>query len=188
MDFSYNSDWNDYVKIECEKLRKKGHIFDAVGTHMKIIAIKYQKKKEKEERKAKADAAKQRKADADAAKQRKAKADAVFEAARREELAKENAIADAAYYAHMQEKADAEKQRKAKADAEFEAARLEDMRRKDLLKVRAKQQEELAKSAAVLEANRREEQAKAKQAFTMMEQSLKNLQDFKDGKIIGVLV
>ena len=44
MDFSYNSDWNNFVKTECEKLRKKGHTFDAEGTHMKIIGEKYQKK------------------------------------------------------------------------------------------------------------------------------------------------
>ena len=48
---SYNSDWNDFVKIECEKLRKKGHVFDAEGTHMKIIGEKYQKKLAREEKK-----------------------------------------------------------------------------------------------------------------------------------------
>ena len=48
---SYNSDWNDFVKIECEKLRKKGHVFDAEGTHMKLIGEKYQKKLAREEKK-----------------------------------------------------------------------------------------------------------------------------------------
>ena len=51
MDYSYNSDWNDYVKIECEKLKKKGHVFDAEGTHMKIIGEKYQKKLAREAKK-----------------------------------------------------------------------------------------------------------------------------------------
>ena len=51
MDSSYNSDWNDFVKIECEKLRKKGHVFDAEGTHMKLLGEKYQKKLAREKKK-----------------------------------------------------------------------------------------------------------------------------------------
>ena len=214
MDYSYNSEWNDFVKIECEKLKKKGHVFDAEGTHMKLISIKYQKKLAREE-----------------AKKNRTTS---IPSSHPQKLTGSLAKADEAYYIHMRQKAEAEdyakkecsqvKQTAAKVKAELkelgkantaaynaymreakkEQEELERVRiaseskrqqeqlareakqQDEMLKIRAKQQEELERVKK--EAKRIRDLETAKKEFSLMDKSKKNLKDFKDGKIDGVLV
>ena len=140
---SYNSDWNDFVKIECEKLRKKGHVFDAEGTHMKLIGEKYQKKLAREAK----------------AKSKQSQPISTPLSSQPKKLTGALAKADAAYYIHMREKEEAAA--KAKQHEERKAAKAK-AKCEELSKVaydayiRQKQQEELAKV-------QKEAEAKAKQ-------------------------
>jgi len=148
MDFSYNSDWNNFVKTECEKLRKKGHTFDAEGTHMKIIGEKYQKKLAREAK----------------AKSKQSQPISTPLSSQPKKLTGALAKADAAYYIHMREKEEAAAKAKQREEWKIETKRREEMvkayakhvrdERKEAAK--AKQQEELAKV-------QKEAEAKAKQ-------------------------
>ena len=173
MDYSYNSDWNDYVKNECEKLKKKGHVFDAEGTHMKIIGEKYQKKLAREAKKkqkqttsntssqpkkltgalAKADEAyyihMRQKAEAEAKLSREERK-AANAKAKCEELSK------VAYYAYVRQQEEFEKVRK-EAEAKQEQLAFEAKRRDEMLKIRAKQQEELVRVQNEAEAKRKQD-------------------------------
>ena len=156
MDFSYNSDWNNFVKTECEKLRKKGHTFDAEGTHMKIIGEKYQKKLAREAK----------------AKSKKSQPISTPLSSQPKKLTGALAKADAAYYIHMREKEEAAA--KAKQHEERKAAKAK-AKCEELSKVaydayiRQKQQEELAKVQKEAEAKRIQDIAAAKALQGLLE-------------------
>ena len=210
MDFSYNSDWNNFVKTECEKLRKKGHTFDAEGTHMKIIGEKYQKKLAREAK----------------AKSKQSQPISTPLSSQPKKLTGALAKADAAYYIHMREKEEAaakakqREERKIEIDEMMKAydKQIREERKaakakakcEELSKVaydayiRQKQQEELAKvqkeaeakakqqrEQLDFEARRRGEMLRIRakqQELSLMDKSRKHLDDFRSGKIAGVLV
>jgi hypothetical protein len=168
MDSSYNSDWNDFVKIECEKLRKKGHVFDAEGTHMKIIGEKYQKKLAREAK----------------AKSKQSQPISTPLSSQPKKLTGALAKADAAYYIHMREKEEAAA--KAKQYEERKAAkakRIQDIAvakaLQELLEVRereAKTKEE-ERIRAVIEAKKHhEELEKAKARAIEAEELVKAME------------
>lgn len=157
MDFSYNSDWNNFVKTECEKLRKKGHTFDAEGTHMKIIGVKYQKKLAREAK----------------AKSKQSQPISTPLSSQPKKLTGALAKADAAYYIHMREKEEAaakvQKEAEAKAKQQREQWDFEARQRGEMLRIRAKQQEELAKVQKEAEAKRIQDIAVAKALQELLE-------------------
>ena len=187
MDSSYNSDWNDFVKIECEKLRKKGHVFDAEGTHMKIIGEKYQKKLAREKKKnqttskpsshpqkltgalAKADEAyyihMREKEEAAAKAKQHEERKAAKAKAKCEELSK---VAYDAYIRQKQQEEVARVQKEAEAKAK-QQLEYEANRREEMLRIRAKQQEEIARVQKEAEAKRIQDIAAAKALQDLLE-------------------
>ena len=177
MDFSYNSDWNNFVKTECEKLRKKGHTFDAEGTHMKIIGEKYQKKLAREAK----------------AKSKQSQPISTPLSSQPKKLTGALAKADAAYYIHMREKEEAaakakqhEELVKVKKEAEAKAKQREEW------KIETKRREEMVKAYAKHVRDERKEAAKDKQqeelAKVQKEAEAKRIQDIAVAKALQDLL
>jgi|LakMenEpi03Aug12_release.lakeMendotaPanAssembly.Ray.scaffolds.fasta_scaffold00138_85 colicin import membrane protein len=213
MDYSYNSDWNDFVKIECEKLKKKRHVFDAEGTHMKIISEKYQKKLAREAKKkqttsnpsshpqkltgalAKADEAyyihMRQKAEAEAKVQPKVdakkKQTTSNPSSHPQKLTGALAKADEAYYIHMRQKAEAEAKVQAKVNAKQK-------QQEELARVQKEAEAKLKQEQLAFEAKRRDEMLKirAKQQEELVrvqnEAEAKRKQNLEDAKALQELL